>query len=104
MALAFSLNVFVSTQNIREFANNCLKKSAPNNKIVEFIELFCAQFILLQDDQLDTKNAIKLSKNRPRLFWDASIVSIMKRNNIDIIFTEDTKDFESLGVKVINKV
>lgn len=97
-----SLNIFVSTQNIREFANNCLKKSASNNKIIEFIDLFCARFIVLQDDQLDTKNAIELSKSRPRIFWDASIVSVMKRNNIDVIFTEDTKDFDLLGVKVIN--
>jgi len=97
-----SLNVFVSTQNIREFANNCLKKSAPINKIIEFIELFCAQFIVLQDDQLDTKNAIELSKNRPHLFWDASLVSVMKRNNIESVFTENVKDFELLGARVIN--
>jgi len=26
----------------------------------------------------------------------------MKRNNVEIIFTENTKDFTSLGVKAIN--
>ena len=99
---SYSLSIFVSTQNIREFANNCLKKSASNNQILEFIELFCARFIVLQDDQLDTKNAIELSKGNRNLFWDASLVSVMKRNNINLVFTENVKDFQKLGVKAIN--
>ena len=82
---SYSLSIFVSTQNIREFANNCLKKSASNNQILEFIELFCARFIVLQDDQLDTKNAIELSKGNRNLFWGASLVSVMKRNNINLV-------------------
>lgn len=99
---SYSLSIFVSTQNIREFANNCLKKSASNNQILEFIELFCARFIVLQDDQLDTKNAIELSKGNRNLFWGASLVSVMKRNNINLVFTENVKDFQKLGVKAIN--
>ena len=99
---SYSLSIFVSTQNIREFANNCLKKSASNNQILEFIELFCARFIVLQDDQLDTKNAIELSKGNRNHFWGASLVSVMKRNNINLVFTENVKDFQKLGVKAIN--
>jgi len=94
--------IFVSAQNLREFAFRALIKSAPPEKIIDFIDSFTAKFTVLQDDQLDTKNAIELCKGDSALFWDASIVSVMKRNGIDCILTENTKDFRTLGVKAIN--
>jgi len=94
--------IFLSAQNIREFANNCLLLHAPIEDVINLIELFTSKFIVLQDDFLDTKNAVELSAQNPRLFWDASIVSVMKRNGIECIYTENTKDFNSLGVKAIN--
>jgi len=93
---------FISAQNIREFSSNCIRKRAPIEKIIELIYLFSARFIVLQDDFLDTKNAVEVAYSCPNLFWDAEIVSVMKRNNVDCILTENTKDFESLGVKAVN--
>jgi len=94
--------IFLSAQNLREFASNCLLLRAPTEDIINLIELFSSKFLVLQDDFLDTKNAVEMSKHNPRLFWDASIVSVMKRNGIECIYTENTKDFELLGVKAIN--
>jgi len=94
--------IFVSAQTLREFAFRALVKSTPSEKIIDFLDLFTARFTVLQDDQLDTKNAVELCKGNQKLFWDASIVSVMNRNGIDCILTENTKDFRTLGVKAVN--
>lgn len=99
---SFNKTIFVSAQNLREFAFRALSKSTPLEKIIEFLDLFNSKFIVLQDDQYDTKIAIELCKGNSKLFWDANIVSVMLRNKIDCIYTENTKDFETLGVKTIN--
>jgi len=94
---------FVSSQSLREFANICLlKKLLPPTAVVEFLDAFTSKFRVLQDDFFDTKNAVDLCEGNQKLFWDAAIVSVMKRNKIDCIYTENTKDFTALGVKAIN--
>jgi predicted nucleic acid-binding protein len=96
-------DVFVSVQCLREFAFICLKKKFISSETVtEFVDLFSANFIVLQDDFFDTKQAIELCKDNANLFWDANIVSVMKRNNVECIYTENTRDFSILGVKAIN--
>ena len=93
----------VSSQNIREFARVCFQKELlPPQDICEFIESFAARFTVFQDDFTDTKNAVLFCKGNVNLFWDAAIVSVMKRKGIETIFTENTKDFVVLGVKAIN--
>jgi predicted nucleic acid-binding protein len=98
----FDKMIFVSVQNLREFASNCLNKGAPAEKVLEFLDLFTAKFVVLQDDQLDTKIAIELCKGNPKLFWDANIVSVMHRNGIEYIYTENVKDFSTLKIRAIN--
>jgi predicted nucleic acid-binding protein len=94
---------YVSSQSIREFANICLlKRILSPLDIIEFIDSFVSKFRIIQDDYLDTKTAVELCRGDQALYWDATIVSVMKRNGIDCILTEDTKDFEKLGVKAIN--
>jgi len=96
-------NVFISTQSLREFAHICLrKKLLEPESIIEYIETFSARFIVFEDYFTDTKTAIELCRDYPNLFWDANIVAVMLRNGIDCIYTENTKDFENLGVKAIN--
>lgn len=96
-------DIFLSTQNIREFANVCLSRKLLDEKeIVEFIDVFSARFIVLQDNFIDVKVAIELCKNVPGLFWDANIAAVMIRNKIDYIYTENVKDFQKLGIKAIN--
>lgn len=95
--------LFLSAQSIREFADNCLTKKIIDAKtIIEFIESFVSKFVIIQDDFFDTKSAIELCGGNQNLFWDASIVSVMKRNYVETIITENTKDFTKLGVKTIN--
>jgi len=96
-------NLVVSSQNIREFANACLLKEILSAKeLIEYINDFTSRFIVIQDDFLDTINAVSLCKGNQKLFWDASIVSLMQRKGINLILTENIKDFEALGVKAIN--
>lgn len=95
--------LFVSAQCIREFANVCLsKRFISKEAIVGFVDSFTERFVVLQDDPLDTRNAVEMCGGNPNLFWDAAIVSMMKRNGIEKIFTENVSDFTSLGVKAIN--
>jgi len=95
--------VFISAQCLREFSSNCLvKKIIPSEIIIDFIESFVSKMIVIQDDYSDNINAVKLSKTNPSIFWDANIVSVMLRNEIDCIYTENVKDFQKLGVKAIN--
>jgi predicted nucleic acid-binding protein len=95
--------IVVSSQSIKEFANVCILKGilSPQDTI-EFIDSIVSKFVVIQDDYYDTKIALSLCRNNKKLFWDAGIVSVMKRNNIDCILTENIKDFELLGVKAIN--
>lgn len=95
--------LYVTNQIIREFAWVCSRKSKLSAKeVIDYIDLFTARFLVLNDDFLDIKNAITLSTNNPNLFWDANIVSVMLRNNLDYIYTENTKDFQKLGIRSIN--
>lgn len=94
--------IFVAAQNLREFSFRALLKSVSIDKINEFLNLFSARFIVLQDDYYDIKRALELCKNNKNLFWDANIVSVMLHNEIDCIYTENVKDFQKLGVKAIN--
>ena len=102
LADSFGKTIYISSQNLREFTFKCLVKSVDPKIIIEFLDLFTARFTVLQDDFFDTKTAVELCKGNKKLFWDASIVSVMQRNKIDYIFTENTKDFVALGVKAIN--
>jgi len=56
----------------------------------------------VQDDCTDTKRAVEICNGKQALFWDSSIVATMLRNKIDCIYTENTKDFECLGVRAVN--
>lgn len=88
---------------MREFAYQCIKKSLlPKEKIIEYIELFCARFSVINQDFGLTKDAVKLSNGKAGLFWDSLLVAAMKYKKLDFVFTEGVKDFESLGVNAIN--
>lgn len=96
-------NLYISNQVIREFASVCIRKAKLSaEEVIDYIEVFTAKFPVLDDDFLDIKNAVALCKNNSNLFWDANIATVMTRNKIDYIYTENVKDFQKLGIKAIN--
>jgi len=93
---------FVAIQNLREFANCSLKKTQlTKEETVNFIDLFLNRFNIIQETVFDTLKAITFSVNRKN-FYDSLLATTMLRNYITTIVTENTKDFEELGIKTIN--
>ncbi len=93
---------FVSIQNLREFSNIALKKSSFSpEQINQFVELFAARFNVLFDSIGDILKANEIS-GRKR-FWDAMLATTMKRHAINLILTENTKDFKKFkGIEAKN--
>jgi predicted nucleic acid-binding protein len=94
---------FISMQNIREVSSNLLKKTVlPSKEIIDFVDMLLNRFSLVNEDFNDyLKATVLCSKNRKN-FFDAVLASTMQRYYITTIITENTKDFELLGVKAIN--
>ena len=87
---------FVSIQNLREFSNIALKKSAfLPEEINQFVQLFAARFKLLFDSIEDILMANEISSGKR--FWDAMLAATMKRHSISMILTENTKDFKKFS-------
>ena len=93
---------FVSIQNLREFSNIALKKSTfLPEEINQFVQLFAARFKLLFDGIEDIFTANEIS-GRKR-FWDAMLAATMKRHSINLILTENIKDFKNFkGIEAKN--
>ncbi len=97
-------NLFVSNQNLREFASVAIKKStATTNEITDALQLFSETFKIIQDNAQDIARATALCEGKKKIFWDALIVATMQRNGIQKIITENTKHFEKFNaIKAIN--
>jgi predicted nucleic acid-binding protein len=94
---------FISMQNIREVSSNLLKKTLlPSKEIIDFVDMLLNRFSLVNEDFNDYLKATALCTKNRKNFFDAVLASTMQRHYITIILTENTKDFESLGVKAIN--
>jgi len=92
----------LSSQTLREFANIAIKKSTlKKEEIISYLDLFIDKFALIQDNYFDAIKAVQLVRNK-RNFFDSLLAATMLRNYITTIVTENTKDFEELGVKTIN--
>jgi predicted nucleic acid-binding protein len=96
-------NVFISTQNLKEFSNvMLLKTNSTFEEIYKQILIFSKQYTLLPELPTDIIIALKLTKNR-QIFYDALLVATMKRNGINTIVTENEKDFADFEeINVIN--
>ena len=95
----------VSLQNLREFCSVSIKKkNAAQGQIEEHAVLFKTFFQkIIQDTEEDALNAIKHSFEKNTPFWDSLIAATMQRNEIEIIYTENTKDFKNFeAIKAIN--
>ena len=97
-------NLFISLQNLREFSNIALKKSSLSPKeINKLLRLFADFFELVYDNSDDIIKANERAGRTRKNFWDALLVSTMRRYKIRTILTENTKDFEKFkGVSAVN--
>jgi len=96
-------NYFVSIQNIREYANIALRKTAiPTSEIIENMALFSETFNAIFDNVEDVATAISLAEAKRKVFWDAMLAATMQGHGIKVILTENTKDFKFKGIKAVN--
>ena len=102
------MKIFLSTQNLSEFYYNVTKKIKKPLKITEAKEIISGLISLsniniLKINENTILNAINISFENNVSYWDALIASVMKENNINIIITENDKDFKKIHwLKVIN--
>ncbi|MDO8627677.1 MAG: PIN domain-containing protein [Candidatus Diapherotrites archaeon] len=98
-------NYTIALQSLREFSNIYWKKSKEKNldDLIENIQLFKTVFEILPETEEDIETANKLHFEQKIPFWDALIVSVMQKNHIDSILTENEKDFKKIPwTNVIN--
>jgi len=102
------MKIFLSTQNLSEFYYNVTKKIKKPLEITEAKEIISGLISLSNINILNINentilNAINISFENNVSYWDALIASVMKENNINIIITENDKDFKKIHwLKVIN--
>lgn len=96
---------YLSIQNYIEFVNvmkNKLK-SMDNLEIIETLNDFNSVFKLLFYFSETINKAISLSLETKVHFFDALLAQTMLDNNIHLIYTENTKDFNKIpGIKAID--
>lgn len=96
---------YLSIQNYIEFVNvmkNKLK-SMDDLEIIETLNDFNSVFKLLFYFPETINKAISLSLETKVHFFDALLAQTMLDNNIHLIYTENTKDFNKIpGIKAIN--
>lgn len=95
----------IALQNLREFCSIMIeKKKMHKEKLGEYIDAFTSSFeIILKDSEEDVKKASFLSIENNAPFWDCLLATTMAKYNIDIIYTENIKDFKPLNqMKAVN--
>jgi predicted nucleic acid-binding protein len=96
---------YLSIQNYIEFVNvmkNKLK-SMDDLEIIETLNDFNSVFKLLFYFPETINKAISLSLETKVHFFDALLAQTMLDNNVHLIYTENTKDFNKIpGIKAIN--
>lgn len=95
--------LYVSLQNLREFAAICVKKTnLEKGKIMQWIEDYSSIFWVLNDSQEDVMKAVEISRENALPYYDGLLIATMERYGLDTIITENSKDFEKLGrIKVM---
>jgi len=87
----------VSLQNLREFSSVLINKKKINKqKLEKYLDLFNGAFEeILYDNVDDIISASKESLDKKSSFWDSLLMATMKRNAIELIYTENLKDFKN---------
>ena len=97
----------VSIQNLAEFYRVMTSKiSVPLSKaaareIVESILAYEGWTVLIPSTSSFHK-AMVFTEHYHTSIWDASIAAVMLENGVHTIYTENTKDFQMLGIRAIN--
>ena len=102
------MNIALSTQNLSEFFVNVTKKierplsvDLAKKNIADWASL--SNIKILEINASNVLDAINISADFNIGYWDSLIASVMHANNINIIITENEKDFKKIPwIKVIN--
>lgn len=102
------MNIALSTQNLSEFFVNVTKKierplpiDLAKKNISDWASL--SNIRILEINASNVLDAINISVDFSIGYWDSLIASVMHANNIDVIITENEKDFKKIPwIKVIN--
>ncbi len=90
--------LFVSLQNLREFAAICVKKtSLGKEKIAKWIEDYSNAFWVLVDSKEDVVKAVEIARENALPYYDGLIMATMERYDVDTIITENSRDFRKHG-------
>jgi len=88
---------FVSTQKLKHFLPPAIARNA--------VESLCSikNFSILPIESADVLKAVRLCDDFHAHYWDCLLASVMLRNGIFEIYTENVGDFSRLpGIKAIN--
>ena len=95
----------ISLQNLREFSSVMIKrKKIKSEELNEYLSLFENPFeLILTDSEEDIRKASFLTLKRKTHFWDSLIVAVMQKYGINLIYTENIKDFNKFPeIKTVN--
>jgi predicted nucleic acid-binding protein len=97
-------SLFVSQQNVREFAAVLYeKKKVAVERVQHYLYIIQRQFTILEEKPSDVVQSLAWADQYAASFWDGLISSTAKRYQIATIYTEDTSDFAKIpGIKAIN--
>lgn len=95
---------FLAFQNLREFCSVVTsKKLATKEEIKEYLSIFKDALVVLYDEIQDLEEASLNVLDKNTWFWDSMLAATMQRNGVNIIYTENVKDFSKFpGLKAIN--
>ena len=99
-------NAHISIQNLAEFSNAVTRRTQypfTHEEAKNYVRNFADVFNVMAYSEKEIQTAHDICHNYKTHFWDALLAATMKANNINIIITENEKDFKKIkGITVIN--
>lgn len=96
----------VSAQNLAEFYyvfTSKLQKTVSSFQARTMLQLFVDSFSVIQYSAPTVLEAANIQSLYKIHFWDALLAATMKENNIQLIYTENLKDFKKIPeIEAIN--
>ena len=99
---------FLSVQNLTEFysvSTQKIERPIEHTKAKKFIE-YLEEIEEVKIKPLKTENLMKgteITEKHDTDYWDALIAAVMKENNVEKIYTENTGDFKAIkGIEAKN--
>ncbi len=101
--MSVNQSLYVSNQNLAEYANVSIKKFKGYDNLINDIALISEQSDVIHYNSDTILLASKISKELRIPFFDTLLAQTMLENGINVIYTENTKDFNKIPyIKAIN--